>query len=98
MLVDVEVFVNARYGYDIRCEVVGEQGTLRLGEQVGRGLPRALRDRLPARARRLGLGRANGPSTWDGYAANAVADACIASLHDGERAAVELAERPALYG
>ena len=34
VLVDVEVFVNARYGYDVRCEVVGEQGTLRLGEQV----------------------------------------------------------------
>ena len=33
VLVDVEVFVNARYGYDVRCEVVGEQGTLRLGEQ-----------------------------------------------------------------
>ena len=30
VLVDVEVFVNARYGYDIRCEVVGESGTLTL--------------------------------------------------------------------
>jgi len=29
-LVDVEAFVNARYGYDIRCEVVGEAGTLEL--------------------------------------------------------------------
>jgi myo-inositol 2-dehydrogenase/D-chiro-inositol 1-dehydrogenase len=29
-LVDVEAFVNARYGYDIRCEVVGESGTLAL--------------------------------------------------------------------
>ena len=34
VLIDVEVFVNARYGYDIRCEVVGEQGTVRLAEQV----------------------------------------------------------------
>ena len=34
MLIDVEVFVNAQYGYDIRCELVGETGTLRLGEQV----------------------------------------------------------------
>jgi myo-inositol 2-dehydrogenase/D-chiro-inositol 1-dehydrogenase len=28
----VEVFLNARYGYDIRCEVVGESGTLALTE------------------------------------------------------------------
>ncbi|HZC51986.1 MAG TPA: Gfo/Idh/MocA family oxidoreductase, partial [Mycobacterium sp.] len=29
-LVDVEVFVNARYGYDVRCELVCEQGTITL--------------------------------------------------------------------
>ena len=29
-LVDVEAFVNAQYGYDIRCEVVGETGTAAL--------------------------------------------------------------------
>ncbi|MBA0124554.1 Gfo/Idh/MocA family oxidoreductase [Haloechinothrix sp. YIM 98757] len=28
--VDVEVFVNCQYGYDIRCETVGERGTLTL--------------------------------------------------------------------
>lgn len=28
--VDVEVFVNARYGYDVRCELVGETGTISL--------------------------------------------------------------------
>ncbi|MFC3999765.1 Gfo/Idh/MocA family oxidoreductase [Nocardiopsis sediminis] len=28
--VDVEVFVNCRYGYDIQCEAVGETGTVRL--------------------------------------------------------------------
>jgi myo-inositol 2-dehydrogenase/D-chiro-inositol 1-dehydrogenase len=35
VLVDVEVFVNARYGYDIRGEVVGEAGTVALGEAAG---------------------------------------------------------------
>lgn len=30
VLVDVEVFVNARYGYDVRCELVGEEGTVTL--------------------------------------------------------------------
>jgi myo-inositol 2-dehydrogenase/D-chiro-inositol 1-dehydrogenase len=29
-LTTLEVFLNARYGYDIRCEVVGEHGTLAL--------------------------------------------------------------------
>jgi myo-inositol 2-dehydrogenase/D-chiro-inositol 1-dehydrogenase len=28
VLVDVEVFVNAQYGYDVRAELVGESGTL----------------------------------------------------------------------
>ncbi|KAA9156439.1 inositol 2-dehydrogenase [Amycolatopsis acidicola] len=28
--VDLEVFVNCRYGYDIQCETVGETGTVRL--------------------------------------------------------------------
>jgi myo-inositol 2-dehydrogenase/D-chiro-inositol 1-dehydrogenase len=30
VLADVEAFVHAQYGYDIRCEVVGETGTLAL--------------------------------------------------------------------
>ena len=33
LLVDVEVFVNARYGYDVRAEVVCEGGTLTLAPQ-----------------------------------------------------------------
>jgi myo-inositol 2-dehydrogenase/D-chiro-inositol 1-dehydrogenase len=32
VIVDVEVFVNCAYGYDIRCEVVGEAGTVSLGD------------------------------------------------------------------
>ncbi len=34
-LVTVEVFVNAGYGYDVRCEVVGADGTLRLSPPYG---------------------------------------------------------------
>ncbi len=30
--IDVEVFVNCQYGYDIQCEVVGETGVARLPE------------------------------------------------------------------
>ncbi len=31
VLVDIEVFVNAGYGYDVRTELVGESGTLSIG-------------------------------------------------------------------
>ena len=34
VLTTVEVFLNARYGYDIRCEVVGDRGTLALVNPV----------------------------------------------------------------
>jgi myo-inositol 2-dehydrogenase/D-chiro-inositol 1-dehydrogenase len=34
-IVDVEIFVNCSYGYDIRCEVVGERGTVELGAGYG---------------------------------------------------------------
>lgn len=33
-LIEVEIFVNCRYGYDIQCEVVGEEGTARLPEPM----------------------------------------------------------------
>ena len=31
--VDDEIFVNAQYGYDIRCEAVAEKGTVSLADQ-----------------------------------------------------------------
>ncbi len=63
-IVDVEAFVSAGYAYDIRCEIVGEDGTLELlaaGDRVlargafrvardPAGLPVALRGRVPQRA------------------------------------------------
>ncbi len=102
VLIDVEVFVNARYGYDIRCELVGETGTLRLGEEVAPDFrarfATAYRRELEAWVRGVSSGHADGqPDAWDGYAANAVADACLASLASGERAEVALEARPSLY-
>jgi myo-inositol 2-dehydrogenase / D-chiro-inositol 1-dehydrogenase len=102
VLVDVEVFVNAGYGYDIRCELVGESGTLSLEpvvtpgflERFGDAYRRELTDWVDA----VSDGGPRGPSAWDGYAASAVADACLQSLASGRPVAVELAARPALYG
>jgi len=34
VLIDIEIFVNCHYGYDIRCEVVGEDGTASLPEPM----------------------------------------------------------------
>ena len=41
----VEVFLNARYGYDVRCEIVCEKGTLALTEPL-----RMVRDSARQRA------------------------------------------------
>ena len=38
-----------------------------------------------------------GPSSWDGYAAQAVCDAGVKSLYSGDRIEIELGTRPALY-
>ena len=35
VLVEVESFVNCRYGYDVRCEVVGSDGTVTLENPTG---------------------------------------------------------------
>ncbi len=58
VLSTVEVFLNARYGYDIRCEMVGESGTLALTEPAkmitdgSRARSVGLRGRLASPVRR----------------------------------------------
>lgn len=42
-------------------------------------------------------GQPTGPSTWDGYAAMVVSDACIASFKSGQPEDVPALERPSLY-
>lgn len=45
----------------------------------------------------LAAGRVEGPSTWDGYAATAAAEAAVRSYRKGERVDLDLVARPALY-
>jgi myo-inositol 2-dehydrogenase/D-chiro-inositol 1-dehydrogenase len=45
----------------------------------------------------LAAGRVEGPSSWDGFAATAVAEAAVQSYAKGVRIDVELPDRPALY-
>jgi myo-inositol 2-dehydrogenase/D-chiro-inositol 1-dehydrogenase len=101
VLIDIEIFVNARYGYEICCELVGEHGTVAIPPAVStdfRGrFAQAYKHELRAWVTGIANGGPSGPSAWDGYAASAVADACLASLASGAPAAVGLAARPALY-
>jgi myo-inositol 2-dehydrogenase/D-chiro-inositol 1-dehydrogenase len=116
VLVDVESFVTCQFGYDIRYELVGESGTLALGEQAGvqvraegghhGPIPADYRERfgdayqneLQEWVAGVLRGEVTGPSAWDGYATQAVAEAAVESQITGGRVAVELVERPALYG
>ncbi|MFI2628823.1 Gfo/Idh/MocA family protein [Streptomyces collinus] len=41
--IDLEVFVNCQYGYDIQCEVVGEDGLVRLPDPAAVGIRTAAR-------------------------------------------------------
>ncbi len=115
VMVTAEVFVNAGYGYDVRCEVVGSRGTSSLVPSSPVSTRVAGVDGVPVRddfvahfseAYRIELsmwadqalsGTTTGPSAWDGYVANAVAEAGVASLTSGARESVVLRDRPALY-
>ncbi|HEY7042589.1 MAG TPA: Gfo/Idh/MocA family oxidoreductase [Nocardioidaceae bacterium] len=46
----------------------------------------------------VGTGAYSGASAWDGYAATAVAEAGVRSLDEGGRVAVDLVDKPSLYG
>ena len=82
----VEVFLNARYGYDVRCEIVCEQGTLALTEPL-----RMVRD--SARRRATGYPADWRPRFADAYRLELQAwidgitggqpSADMASAHDG---------------
>jgi myo-inositol 2-dehydrogenase / D-chiro-inositol 1-dehydrogenase len=115
VLVDVESFVSCQFGYDIRYELVGETGTLSLGELSGvlvrqegqyhGPIPADYRERFGGAYQSelqewvdgVLQGQVTGPSAWDGYATTAVAEAAVESQTKGDRVAVELVDRPALY-
>lgn len=115
VMITAEVFVNAGYGYDVRCEIVGSKGTAALVPSSPVSTRVAGVDGVPVRddfvahfsdAYRIELstwagealtGATTGPSAWDGYVANAVAEAGVASLSSGAREPVTLRERPGLY-
>jgi myo-inositol 2-dehydrogenase/D-chiro-inositol 1-dehydrogenase len=108
-IVDVEAFVSAGYAYDIRCEIVGEDGTLELLPPATVSVRGALAESLalPTGFRqRFGVAYLNelqgwvaspgsGASAWDGYAAAVVCEAAVESLASGLPVDVVLDQRRA---
>jgi myo-inositol 2-dehydrogenase/D-chiro-inositol 1-dehydrogenase len=94
--VEVELLAHGS-GYDIRCEVVGASGTLALPVDVAAGFRErfagAYRAELRAWVDGVLAGVPEGPTAWDGYAANAVADAAVEALRSGRPATVQTAAR-----
>jgi myo-inositol 2-dehydrogenase / D-chiro-inositol 1-dehydrogenase len=99
----VEAFVNARYAYDIRCEVVGETGTVELPAPPHPAagfedrFAAAYTAELRAWVAAVGSGIPAGASVWDGYAGAAVCEAASASLRSGGPVDVVLGPVPDLY-
>jgi myo-inositol 2-dehydrogenase/D-chiro-inositol 1-dehydrogenase len=92
VLTTLEVFLNAQYGYVVGCEVVCESGAIVLGQPIEYAAdwrPRfadAYRLELQAWVDALAAGAPTPLATVrDGLVATAVAEAVIASMHDGGR-------------
>lgn len=91
-LVDVECFVNAQYGYDIRCEVVAETGTLELARgDATPGFQQRFGDAYVHELQSWIAGQPAGASAWDGYAAAAVCEAAVESFRTSRTVNVQLA-------
>jgi myo-inositol 2-dehydrogenase/D-chiro-inositol 1-dehydrogenase len=113
--IDLEIYMNCAYGYDIQCEAVGESGALRLpdpsnlicrsdgssshalcggwAERFEEAYETELRDWIHC----VKSGGHAGPDAWDGYAAAAVAEACIRSMEERETVAIDMEKKSALY-
>ncbi|GHG57964.1 inositol 2-dehydrogenase [Sinomonas cellulolyticus] len=116
VLADVEIFVNAQFGYEVATQAAFEDGIVDIGRDAGAYLRRAGRwggAVTPSFIERFGAaydvevqtwvdaalrGEIGGPSAWDGYATAACCEAGVEAQKTGEKVAVALNEKPALYG
>jgi myo-inositol 2-dehydrogenase/D-chiro-inositol 1-dehydrogenase len=115
VLIDVALYMNATYGYDVRAELVGSRASLSrapadpatrradaaqataLATDWRAHFEAAYRLQLQAWIRSIRTGAPAGASAWDGYAATAVAEACLRASASGRREPVDLPLAPPLY-
>ncbi|MDQ4503127.1 Gfo/Idh/MocA family oxidoreductase [Sinomonas sp. ASV322] len=115
VLADVEIFVNAQFGYEVSTEAAFEEGIVNIGRDGGAYVRSAGRwggAVPPSFIERFGAaydaevqawvdaalrGELGGPSAWDGYATAACCEAGVEAQKSGEKVAVVLHEKPALY-
>lgn len=114
-IIDVETFLHCQYGYDVQCEVVAEEGTIRLPDpaqiirrQNGTCSFEILEDwryrfvdayniEFQSWVDHTKQGVVDGPTAWDGYAAIAVAEACLKSRETGKWEPVQMETTPDFY-
>lgn len=115
ILADVEIYVNAQFGYQVATQAVFEQGVVNIGGDSGPYLRTAGRwggSITPGFEERFGAaydvevqawvdaarrGEIGGPSAWDGYATAACCEAGVEAQKNGDKVAVALNAKPALY-
>ena len=115
VLVDVEIFVNARFGYEVAAQATFEEGIVNIGGDRGlytRSAGRWGGQVTPGFVERFAeaydvevqawvdatrRGELGGPSAWDGYATAACCEAGVEAQKNGEKVAVRLNPKPALY-
>lgn len=115
VLADVEIYVNAQFGYEVATQASFEAGIVSIGNDTGPYVRTAGQwgGRVtPGFEERFGAaydvelqswvdaaaeGQLGGPSAWDGYATAACCEAGIEAQRTGEKVAVKLNDKPALY-
>ena len=115
VLADVEIFVNAKYGYEVGTQASFEEGVVSIGgdkgpytrtagrwggivtpgfeERFGAAYDVEIQSWVDAAVR----GEIGGPTAWDGYATAACCEAGVEAQKNGEKVAVKLNSKPALY-
>ena len=87
--IDVESFVNCRYGYDVRCEVVCEDWSERF--------PEAYDTEFQEWINACKSGRVDGPSAWDGYIGQVTAKAASKARDTQSKVNIEYDKMPSFY-
>src|ERR671920_70366 len=115
VLADVEIYVNAKFGYEVATQASFEEGIVNIGGDHGpyvRSNGRWGGKVTPGFEERFGAaydveiqawvdaalrGEVGGPTAWDGYATAACCEAGVEAQKNGEKVAVKLNAKPALY-